>query len=72
LEEAYLGTPLPLSLRNKRMSEDKRVYLVVNHHGTVQVATLNSSYAFDRMEAMKKADRHERFEVKSYKLEGTE
>lgn len=54
------------------MSEDKRVYLVVNHHGTVQVATLNSSYAFDRMEAMKKADRHERFEVKSYKLEGTE
>lgn len=54
------------------MSEDKRVYIVVNHHGTVQVATLNGSYAFDRMEVMKEADRHGRFEVKSYKLEGTE
>lgn len=54
------------------MSEDKRVYVVVNHHGTVQAVTLSGSYAFDRMEAIKKTDRHGRFKVKSYKLEGTE
>lgn len=54
------------------MSDKQRVYLVVNHHGTIQVATLNSDHAFDRAEELNSGDVSRDFEVKSYKLEGPE
>lgn len=54
------------------MNDKQRVYLVVNHHGTIQVASLDSDYAFDQAEDLNSGDVRKDYEVKSYKLEGPE
>ncbi len=50
---------------------DNRVYHVVNHHGTVQFSTLEAKLAFDHCEELKAEYNTNLYEVKSYKLEGT-
>jgi hypothetical protein len=54
------------------MSEENRVYLVVSSHNTVMAATLDANHAFNRLDEIKQEKGSNRFEVKSFKLEGPE